>query len=47
MYTPALHNIYGHPQTHTHTRARACTHAHTHMCAHVYIQALIVLEGPT
>ena len=51
MYTPALHNIYGHAQTHTHTHThthtRACTHAHTHMCTHVYIQALIVLEGPT
>ena len=34
MYTPALHNIYGHAQTHTHTHthARACTHAHTNVC---------------
>ena len=34
MYTPALHNIYGHAQTHTHTHThtRACTHAHTNVC---------------
>ena len=40
MYTPALHNIYGHAQTHTHTHthARACMHTrtYTHVCTCIH-----------
>ena len=42
MYTPALHNISGHAQTHTHThihtsaQTHACTHTHTHTRTHTH-----------